>query len=241
MLFFPREIYLLSASIRRLLDDRYASLIRPGQVLHLVVTNLRNRPLSRASVESMGESLVCMYHNLITGFNDFPLVPHRGKLRIRRVATPFARRKQKQRHRENTRPSPPEEAPPGLIVLAPHARHTLPTILTPGIPERADLGILMGDHRNHVRCVEVDGRTVTRVVSLVYRSDGTQLSNRWRVSDYGAEGQVLMSTLCKFNTETQSPSPSPSPSPIPIPRQKRKVAEEGSSGRPSLPEKRLRV
>ncbi|XP_074477762.1 uncharacterized protein LOC141759545 isoform X1 [Sebastes fasciatus] len=232
-MFFQREIYLLSASIRRLLDDRYASLIRPGQVLHLVVTNLRNRPLSRASVESMGESLVCMYHNLITGFNDFPLVPHRGRLRVRRVATPFARRRQ--RHRENTRPSPPEEAPPGLIVLAPPPGHTLPTILTPGIPERADLGILMGDHRNHVRCVEVDGRTVTRVVSLVYRSDGTQLRNRWRVSDYGADGQVLMSTLCKFNTETQSPSPSP------IPRQKRKVAEEGSSGRPSLPEKRLRV
>ncbi|XP_074478052.1 uncharacterized protein LOC141759678 [Sebastes fasciatus] len=232
-MFFQREIYLLSASIRRLLDDRYASLIRPGQVLHLVVTNLRNRPLSRASVESMGESLVCMYHNLITGFNDFPLVPHRGRLRVRRVATPFARRRQ--RHRENTRPSPPEEAPPGLIVLAPPPGHTLPTILTPGIPERADLGILMGDHRNHVRCVEVDGRTVTRVVSLVYRSDGTQLRNRWRVSDYGADGQVLMSTLCKFNTETQSPSPSP------IPRQKRKVAEGGSSGRPSLPEKRLRV
>lgn len=38
----------------------------------------------------------------------------------------------------------------------------------------------------------------TRVISTVYQTEDTEMTNRWRVTDYSADGRVLMSVLCRF-------------------------------------------
>lgn len=206
-----------------------AALPRPGRVLQLILTNLRNRPLSGANVDSMRESILSLYHNLITGSKDFPLIPFKGSFRSRQTTTPFVEVEPQQR--ENTTLAPLLEAPSGIMV--PTASSRSAPILTPVLPEKTELGALKGDRRNCVRHVEVGGRTVTRVISPVYRSESTELTNRWRVSDYEADGQVLMSVLCRFVKESTQCAQTL--------RKKRKDAEEDSSSSLSPSKKRLRV
>ncbi|XP_071322631.1 uncharacterized protein [Trachinotus anak] len=230
---FLREKHLLTIGILRLLDDRYADLPRPGRVLQLIVTNLRNRPLSSTDVESMRDSIMSLYHNLITGSKDFPVIPFKGSFRSRQTDTPFEHVEVERR--ENTMPSPLMEGPAGI--MAPAAAFTSATspILTPVLPERTEPGGLRADRRNCVRRVEFDDKTVTRVISPVYRSESTELTNRWRVSDYRADGHVLMSVLCKFTKESAQCAKTQR-------KRKRKGTEEVTTGSSlSPPKKRLRV
>uniref|UniRef100_UPI0037E996EB uncharacterized protein n=1 Tax=Semicossyphus pulcher TaxID=241346 RepID=UPI0037E996EB len=187
---FRREKYLVTVGI-----FRYNALPRPGRVLRLIVTNLRNRPLSSSSVNSMRDVALSLYHNLVTGSRDFPQIPSRGFFAAQQLFTPFPVEEQK----ENASPSP-LEAPSGLMV--PPAGSAPPDILTPGLPERAELEALRGDRRHFHRRLVVDRRTVSRFVSPVYRSDSSQLTNRWRVSDYTADGLCIMSVLCRFTSES---------------------------------------
>ncbi|XP_038575359.1 uncharacterized protein LOC119911536 [Micropterus salmoides] len=224
---FCREEQLLTLGIVRLLDDRYAALPRPGRVLQMIVTNLRNRPLSSTSVASMRESILSMYHHLITGSKDFPLIPFKGSLRTRQTATPFVPVDQEER--ENTTPSLTDE-PAGILVPTAGLSSSAPNILTAAHPERTELGALRADPRNCVRRMEFDGETVTRVISTGSRFEGTEVTNRWRVSDYSGDGRILMSVLCQFTRESTYCARTL--------RKKRKGTEEESSTRPK---KRLRV
>lgn len=158
-----------------------------------MVTNLRNRPVSSTSVESIRNSFLSLYHNLITGSRDFPLIQYKGTYGFTRTVMPFL--DVEQDLRENTCPSPLMEGPSGLIILTEESRSAHRTILTPVLPERTELGVLMADHRNCIPKVELDGKTMTRVISPVFRSESSQLTNRWRVSDFRADGQTLMSVL----------------------------------------------
>ncbi|XP_044035490.1 uncharacterized protein LOC122868019 isoform X2 [Siniperca chuatsi] len=179
-------------------SEAAAALPRPGRVLQLLMTNLRNRPLSSTSVDSMRESILSLYHNLITGSKDFPLIPFKGSFRSRQTATPFVPVEQEQK--ENTTPSL-TDTPAGIMVPTAGLSASPPIILTPVLPERTELGALKADRRNCVCNMEFDGRTVTRVISTVYRSKSTNLTNRWRVSDYSAEGHVLMSVLSNWSSQ----------------------------------------
>ncbi|XP_071341771.1 uncharacterized protein [Trachinotus anak] len=206
-----------------------ADLPRPGRVLQMIITNVRNRPLSSESIKSMSESILSLYHNLITGSKHFPIIPFRGSFLSLQTATPFVH--MEPGRGENIRPPPLVEEPAGLMVPA-EASSSAPTIRTPVIPEMMEVGRLWADHRNRVRHIKVDGRTVTRVISSVYSSDSTELSNRWRVSDYREDGHIIMSVLCQFTEKSRQCAE----------RKKRKTTEEESSSRSlSPPKKRLRV
>lgn len=45
-------------------------------------------------------------------------------------------------------------------------------------------------------------RIVKRIFIYRYRYSTAQLTNRWRVNDYRANGQTLMSVLCRFTRES---------------------------------------
>nr|XP_046261108.1 uncharacterized protein LOC124067624 [Scatophagus argus] len=228
-----REKYLLSAGIVQLLDERYDTLSQPGDVVQLEVTNLRNRPLSTTSVDSMRESILSLYHNLITGSKDFPVIPFIGRFRSYRLVTPFINMEQQEEQRENICPSSLMARPPGLMRPAPGTVSFHQIILTTVLPEKTELGAVTSDRRNRVRRLEVDGKTVTRVISPVYRPDMTEVTNRWRLSDYGEDGQVLMSVLCQFT-------------PISVrcarpPQRKRKRSDTDTGSKGSSLSKRMRV
>ncbi|XP_044201034.1 uncharacterized protein LOC122976528 [Thunnus albacares] len=224
-----REKHLLTLGILRV-DERYANLPRPGPILQLFLTNLRNRPLRAANIKSMRESILSMYHSLISGSKSFPVIPFKGYLSSVQMVTPFVQTEQEQR--ENDTPSPLTDAPAGVMVPAADSSSSPPTMMTPVLPERTAMAALKADRRNCVRNMDLDGSTFTRVISTVYRSDSTERANRWRVTDYSTDGHVLMSALCQFTKNSAQCAKTSA-------QRKRKVTEEESSL--SAPKKRLRL
>ncbi|CAI5697133.1 unnamed protein product [Oreochromis niloticus] len=223
-----RQQYLLSLGINRILDGRYADLVKPLSVRQMVVTNLRKRPLSPSHLDSMKDLVLSLYHHLVTGSKDFPHVAFRGHLDTDELETTF--RPVLQSRRENTTPSPLTDSPDGMVVLPPGSRLTS-QILTPVLPDKANIFVLKADRRNCVRTLEVNGLTVNRVISAVYRTEDcdTEMTNIWRVTDYSSEGNVIMSVLCRFPRKFAQ-------------RAKRKATEEKSSSRsPAPPRKRFRL
>ncbi|MGL4877004.1 hypothetical protein [Paraclostridium dentum] len=165
----------------------------------MLLINLRNRPLRRSHISSMSESILSLYHSLITGTKDFPVISCERAFISHVITTPFPYTQQSQR--ENTRPSPLILEPAGLVV--PTGSSSSPqTIWTAVHPEKAELRALKADRRNCVRNMEFFGSSFTRVISAVYCSDGSELDNYWRVTDYSANGHILMSVLCRFNRKT---------------------------------------
>lgn len=206
--------------------------LRTGRILQMIVTNLRNRPVSSTDMRSMCRTVLSLYHSLTTGSKDFPLVPIDGRFTYRQVTSPFGHTKPT----ENTTPPPFMDAPAGLMVPAVGSSSS-PDMLTAVFPEKTELAALRADRRNCVRSVELDGRTVTRVVSTVYHSNGTELTNRWRVSDYSTDGHLLMSILCQFTKKSARYAGIPT-------RRKRKATEEESDSSSSSqppPKKCLRL
>ncbi|XP_026050086.1 uncharacterized protein LOC112436069 [Maylandia zebra] len=220
-----REMHLLSLFIEEVLDQRYADLVSPVTAPQMVVTNLRNRELSRSHLNSMTHLVLTLYHNLVTGSKDFPRIPFKGWFHRDLVTTPFVNVRQSQR--ENTTPSPPTDSPAGMM-LPPAGSSSHPRFLTPVLPEKADLAVLKADRRNCVRTLTVDGLPVTRVISTVYQTEDTEMKNRWRVTDYSADGRVLTSVLCRFLNMSAK-------------RAKRKAEEESSIRSPTQARKRLRL
>lgn len=210
-------------------------LVRPTQILQIISTNLRNRPLSRSNIDSIYESIPSLYHSLVTGSKDFPLIPVKGLYSSRLMFTPFPHSRQSQR--ENTPPSPLTEEPVGLMVPTAGSSSPPPNILTTVLPEKTEIEALKADRRNCVRSLEFDGSTVTRVISTVYRTESAELTNCWRVTDYTADGHLLMSVLCRFTKVSTKCAKTPK-------QGKRKDTEEESSSSSSSlspPKKRLRV
>ncbi|CAK6963930.1 uncharacterized protein LOC121896739, partial [Scomber scombrus] len=157
----------------------------------MFMTNLRNRPLSAANVDSMKDSILSMYHNLITGSKSFPVIPFKGSLRSLQTVKLSGQIETK----ENTTPSPLLFMPAGVMVPPATSSFSPPTMKTPVLPERTAITALKADRRNCVCSMEFDGSNFVRVISTVYRSESTELTNRWRVTDYSTDGQVLMSVL----------------------------------------------
>ncbi|XP_039862834.1 uncharacterized protein LOC120742641 isoform X1 [Simochromis diagramma] len=223
---FSREMHLLSLFIEEVIDQRYAELVSPITAPQMVVINLRNRELSSSQLDSMSHLVLTLYHNLVTGSKDFPYIPFKGLFHRDQVTTPFVHVRQSQR--ENTTPSPPTDSPAGMM-LPPAGSSSHPRFLTPVLPEKADLAVLKADRRNCVGTLTVDGLLVTRVISTVYRTEDTEMTNRWRITDYSADGRVLTSVLCRFLNMSAK-------------RAKRKAPEEESSIRSPTPaRKRLRL
>lgn len=207
-----------------------ASLLPPtAPVLQMGLINVRNRPLSKSNVESMSQTIPSLYHCLVTGSKDFPVIRHQAVFLSSLVATPFP--KSEQKPKENTAPTRLTSAPAGLMVPAAGSRSSPANILMPPHPEKAELRVLRTDQRNCVRSMEFGGSTVTRVISTVYRPDLTELSNCWRVSDYDADGHVLMSVLCQFTKKCADGVPAPTEG------KRKKPDDDGHSP----PRKRLRV
>ncbi|KAM7370201.1 hypothetical protein PAMP_011472 [Pampus punctatissimus] len=225
-----REKHLLTACILGL-EGGHDDLPLPSRILQMFVTNLRNRPLSSANIESIRESILSLYHNLITGSKEFPVIPYTGFFRSYELSTPFPPIEQERR--ENSAPSPLTEGPSGVMVPTARFGSSPQTVLTPVLPERADLAVLKGDRRNCVCNLELDGRAVTRVISPVYCSESTELVNRWRLTDYTADGHTLMSVFCRFTKDSTNCSKTLSK------RVKRKAAEEESSSCTPTPPKKL--
>lgn len=200
----------------------------PGKVLQLIVTNLRNRPLSKSDIPSMSTFVLSLYHSLLVGSKDYPFIRFKGYFRSLQMATPFPTSQS-----ENDPPSPLMEAPAGVMVPTAGSSSSPPNVLTPVLPERTELRALRADRRNYFCILELDGATVTRVISPVYSSECTELTNRWRVTDYSADGHLLMSVLCQFTKKVAQFARPPRP-------EKRKNTEESSSSQ-SPPKKRLRL
>ncbi|XP_030584423.1 uncharacterized protein LOC115779766 isoform X2 [Archocentrus centrarchus] len=200
-----------------------ARLMKAFSVRKMLVTNLRNRPLNDSNIDSMSNLVLSLYHNLVTGDKDFPFIPIRGNFCSDKLVTPFAQTG----HTENDTPSPHIVSPPGVMV-PPAGSNFPPQFLTPVLPEKADVYVLKADRRNCVSTLNVDGNAVTRVISTVYRNEDTEMANRWRVTDYSEEGNVLMSVLCQFSEKSARCA-------------KRNAEEESSNGSPTPPRKRLRL
>ncbi|KAI3365907.1 hypothetical protein L3Q82_000729 [Scortum barcoo] len=199
----------------------------------MLVTNLRNRPLESTNVKSMCKSILSLYHSLVTGSKDFPLIAVKGFSHTAKTTSPFPHTEQN--YRENTKPSPSMNAPAGMMVPTAGSTSSPPNILTPVLPEKTELEALKADPRNFVRTMKVDGRTDTRVISTVYSSESSELTNRWRVTDYSADGHILMSVLCQFTRKSACFAKTPR-------QQKRKhTEEESSSSSQSPPKKHLRL
>ncbi|KAL3976199.1 ATP-dependent RNA helicase DDX59 [Sarotherodon galilaeus] len=221
-----REMHLLSLFIERVKDQRYAELVSPTISRQMVVINLRNRQLTNSHLDSMSHLVLTLYHNLVTGSKDFPHILFKGLFHRDQVTTPFVHVRLSQR--ENTTPSPPTDSPAGMM-LPPAGSSSHPRFLTPVLPEKAALAVLKADRRNCVRTLTVDGLPVTRVISTVYRTVDTEMTNRWRVTDYSADGRVLMSVLCRFLKTSAKGA-------------KRKAPEEENSIRSPTPlRKRFRI
>lgn len=148
----------------------HSALPWPGKVLQMIVTNLRNRPLESTSIMSTRESILSLYHNLITGSKEFPVIPFIGSFHCLQTAAPFAHTEPEQR--ENTASRLLEE-PAGIMV---HAAGSGSTIFTPVLPEKTEPGAVKADRRNCVRRMECNGRTVTRVLLSTHR-DGKPLES----------------------------------------------------------------
>ncbi|KAM3595028.1 uncharacterized protein V6R79_017288 [Siganus canaliculatus] len=191
---FRREKYVLTLGVRHLRGDYTFAL--PWPELQLVVTNLRNRPLPAPAVRSLRACVLSLYHNLVTGSRDFPLIPYDGYFLFRQTVQPFGSLEMM----ENS-PSGHVWGPPGLAVPTTGSRSAGPTVLVPVHPERTELAALL-DRRNCIRRVLICGRAVRRVISPVYRSDHSELVNLWRVSDYTVEGCLLMSVFCRFTSDS---------------------------------------
>lgn len=174
----------------------------------------------------MKNLVLSLNHNLVTGTKAFPYIAFRGFFNKLLLTTPFTHVPESQL--ENTTPSPPTNSPAGLMV-PPAGSHLHSRFLTPLLPEKADLSVLKADQRNCVCTLDVDGDTITRVISTVYCTEEREMTNRWRVTDYTSDGRVIMSVLCQFLKRFTQGA-------------KRKPAEEESSSRsPTPPRKRLRL
>ncbi|KAM3594955.1 uncharacterized protein V6R79_015868 [Siganus canaliculatus] len=163
----------------------------------VVVTNLRNRPLVASTLGSLRDCVLSLYHNLVTGSRDFPPIPFDGHYLFEQTAQPFGALETL----ENSTPSDRVLEPPALMVPTTDPRSAGPTLLVPAHPERVEPVALL-DRRSCVRRVVAGGRTLTRVISPVYRSDRSELVNLWRVSDYTAKGLLVMSVFCRFTSES---------------------------------------
>ncbi|XP_034719572.1 uncharacterized protein LOC117938795 [Etheostoma cragini] len=227
---FFREKHLLSIGITRV-QEPFGCMPIPGKGLQLIVTNLRNRPLCESDILSMCDFILSLYHNLLTGSKDYPFISFDGVFLSDEVVSPFPSSQS-----ENNPPSPLTEAPAGVMV--PPAGSSPPNMLTPVLPERTELGVLRADRRNYFCDLELDGTTVTRFISPVYSSECTELTNRWRVTDYSEDGHLCMSVLCQFPKKVAQFARPPRP-------EKRKYTEESSSSSSSSsqspPKKRLRL
>ncbi|KAK2826303.1 hypothetical protein Q5P01_020517 [Channa striata] len=196
-----REKHRMIFAIDRVLDETYAALPTPsGQTIQMILINLRNRPLSRSNISSMSQSILSLYHSLITGAKDFPVISCESAFISSVITTPFPNTKHSQK--ENNMPCPLMLQPAGVVVPAEGSGSSPPITWTPVHPEKAELRALRADRRNCVRIMEFYGSSFTRVISPVYRTDGSELTNCWRVTDYSADGNTLMSVHCRFNKET---------------------------------------
>ncbi|KAL3060672.1 hypothetical protein OYC64_015098 [Pagothenia borchgrevinki] len=84
--------------------------------------------------------------------------------------------------------------------------------------------------------MEYEGITFTRVISTVYRSESTEMNNRWRVTDYSANGHVKMTVVCQFIRESACYANKP------LKRKRMATDEETTtSSSQSRPNKRLRL
>ncbi|KAM7390826.1 hypothetical protein PAMA_008826 [Pampus argenteus] len=225
-----REKHLLTACILSV-KGAYVDLPLPSHVLQMFVTNLRNRPLSSTNIDSIRESFLSLYHNLITGSKEYPSIHYYGFFHSRELSTPFPHIPLERR--ENRAPCPLTAGPSGLMVPPARSGSSLQTVLTPNLPEKADLTALKTDRRNCVCNLELDGRAVTRVISPVYRSENIELKNRWRLTDYNADGHTLMSVFCRFHKDSTQCSKTQNK------RGKRKAAEEESTSSTLTPPKKL--
>lgn len=196
----------------------------------MILTNLRNRPLSNGNVDSMRLSILSLFHDLVTDSKDFPTIRFKGFFVSRQMDTPF------RSWTENSKPSRFMFAPAGLMVPPVGSSSSLPNILTPVLPEKTELGVLKADRRNFVCSQVFEGIPFTRVISPVFTLACAELPNLWRLTDYSEEGRVIMSVLCQFTRKTARHAMAPVP-------QKRKDPEEedSSSSDQSPPKKRLRL
>ncbi|KAF3697365.1 hypothetical protein EXN66_Car013045 [Channa argus] len=197
----------------------------------MVLINLRNRPLRSSHISTMSESILSLYHSLITGTKDFPVIRCERAFISHVITTPFPYTQQSQR--ENTRPSPLMVEPAGLVMPTGGSSSSPKTIWTPVHPEKAELRALKADRRNCVRNIDFFGSSFTRVISAVYCSDGSELDNYWRVTDYSADGHILMSVLCRFNRKTAQFAATQ--------RQGRTTNREGDNSSSSLPPPRMHL
>jgi len=104
-----------------------AALPLPDDVLQLEITNLRNR-----------DSVLSLYHNLITGSKDYPIIPYKGFF----IAQLFFKAFANQEQRANSTPGPLMEAPSGLVVPPAGSSSAPAPVLTPALSEQAELGAL---------------------------------------------------------------------------------------------------
>ncbi|XP_047445382.1 uncharacterized protein LOC125011368 [Mugil cephalus] len=218
-----REKLLLTYKISHVQDERYADLLEPDTTLELFLTNMRNRSLLAVSIDSMTKSVLSLYHSLLTGSKEFPVIEADVHMNLMFVNTLDEQLKQ---------PNWENAPPTGMLPPARGVRTR--KIFTPAIPEEADMEVLKGDRRNCIRTMEFRfGNVYTRVISPVYRSQDRELPNRWRVTDYDTSGKLVMSTLCQFKRCS-----------VQLAKSKRKREEDCStttSSSSSPPKKRARV
>lgn len=155
------------------------------------------KPEGRASelhLDSMRRPIFSPYRDFGTGSKHFPLIHFIGYFWHGKLHAGF------RRHTENKKPPRYMLALPGLMVLSPGSSHT-PAFLTPVLPERVELGALKGDGRNCVHTGKFKGLTFIRVISTAYSPNGSELSNRWRVTNYTLHEHVIVLAFCYFMYE----------------------------------------
>ena len=194
----------------------------------MLATNLRNRPLNTWGTMTLSKTMYSLYYALVTGSRSYPDIRIKAFFNAALITVPFGAS-----DIQENRDCPLLQEPAGVMVPPPDSDPPAPTIQSAAHPESLDLYSLKANTDNSISVVMLSGRPMTRVISAVYSSDGTELVNRWKVSIYDEAGRCLMSVLCKFVRKSAVYARTP--------RQvKRKTPDDESSSQ-APPRKRLRL
>lgn len=168
-----------------------AELVSPVSLRQMVVTNLRNQPLSSSHLDSINNQILSLYHDLVTGSKEFPHIAVRGLFHSEQMTTTFTAVLKSQR--ENTTPSPSTSWYDGAACRVPL------TFSDPDSCTSRQGGYLCTEYRPEELCPHLgDGLIVTRVISALDRTEDSEMTNHWRVTDYSSEAELSCRSSASF-------------------------------------------
>lgn len=165
-----------------------AELVSPVSLRQMVVTNLRNQPLSSSHLDSINNQILSLYHDLVTGSKEFPHIA------VRADDDNFyccAEKSEGEHHSISFYK---------LTSWYDGAACRVPlTFSDPDSCTSRQGGYLCTEYRPEELCPHLgDGLIVTRVISALDRTEDSEMTNHWRVTDYSSEAELSCRSSASF-------------------------------------------